>query len=254
MADTRPNTPALWQGALPARAATANKYDRGYAVVVAAPRLTGATRLAAEAADRVGTGLVGVVARGETGWTLRAALPPDVLVLDEIPARRTALLAGPGGIDARHRNATLGERCARVLDADMLDARLPFEALDADTVLTPHAGEFGRVFPDLEADAGGARAAAARCGAVVALKGPTTWVAHPDGRVAEHARPNPDLAKAGTGDVLAGAIAGLLAQGMPAWEGACAGVWLHARAAEIAGAFLNASDLVQALRAARANL
>ena len=248
------NTPELWRSTLPQRRATDNKYDRGYAVIFAAPHLLGATRLAATAADRVGTGLVGVVARGRASWSLRASLPPDILVLDELPAKRTAVLGGSGGIDAQHRNALLGERGSRVLDADMLNARLPLDTLDATSILTPHTGEFLRMFPDLDATEDGARNAAQSSGVTLVLKGPVTWIAHPDGRVAENASPNPDLAKAGTGDVLAGAIAGLLAQGMPSWEAACAGVWLHSRAAEIAGPFLNASGLVQTLRLARAEL
>jgi hydroxyethylthiazole kinase-like uncharacterized protein yjeF len=136
-----------------------------------------------------------------------------------------------------------------VADADALTAfgGAP-DALRGAAVLTPHAGEFSRVFGEPGVDRLAAvRAASARTGAVVLLKGPDTIIAAPDGRVAINASAPPWLATAGAGDVLSGLIAGLLAQGMPDWEAACAGTFLHGRAALRAGAALVVEDLLPAL-------
>jgi NAD(P)H-hydrate epimerase len=185
--------------------------------------------------------------------------------------RRNALLLGPGNGtgDATRLSvlAALGAGRSTVLDADALTAfagdpaRL-FGAVAGPTILTPHDGEFARLFPDLAEEGdklARVRAAAARSRAVVVLKGADTVIAAPDGRAAINANAPPDLATAGAGDVLAGFCAGLLAQGnqaggMPVFEAACAAVWLHGAAATRAGTGLIADDLPLAVRAPLAEL
>jgi hydroxyethylthiazole kinase-like uncharacterized protein yjeF len=135
-----------------------------------------------------------------------------------------------------------------VADADVFTAFAGNpDALRGAAILTPHAAEFARVFGTPADRLGAARAAAERTGAVVLLKGADTIIAAPDGRAAINLSAPPWLATAGAGDVLSGAIAGLLAQGMPPREAAAAGAWLHGRAAELAGPGLIVEDLLPAL-------
>jgi NAD(P)H-hydrate epimerase len=257
------NCPALWRGALPEPKPDDHKYTRGHVVVVAG-EMTGAARLAAVGAARIGAGMVTVLAPAES-LPMLAALPAAIIVaarpkpaaLGEWLRQRkaAAVLIGPGlghAVEARaYINACLGSALPAVLDADALTAFADhadgLSGRRAPTVLTPHAGEFTRVFG---AEAGGrlarTRAAAASTGAVVAAKASDTIVADPSGRAAINANAPPWLASAGTGDVLAGMILGLLGQAMPAFEAATAAVWLHgARAAE-RGRNLIADDLVNA--------
>ena len=183
---------------------------------------------------------------------------PGVIVDESVIAtllqdpRRTAWVCGPGlGVDAARSSlrVLLGSGRSVVADADALTACAGApHLLRGATVLTPHAGEFSRVFgapgPDRLA---AVRAAAALTGAVVLLKGSDTIVAAPDGRVAINDSAPPDLATAGAGDVLAGVTGALLAQGMEPWHAACAATWLHGRAGAIAGPGLIAEDLPAAL-------
>lgn len=253
--------PALWENgpwlwSLPRAGAADHKYTRGHVTILGGTEMTGAARLAAGAARRAGGGLVTIAALGRAD-VYRAGDPG--LLVSEAPVarlledrRRTVWLAGPGLGDAIVPPALLREGRKLVLDADAL--RGTPESLRGAAVLTPHAGEFVRVFgapgPDRLA---AVRAAAALTGAVVLLKGADTIIAAPDGRAAINANAPPFLATAGAGDVLAGIIAGLIAQGMADWEAACAGAWLHGRAAQLAGPGMIAEDLSMMLSQALAS-
>ena len=250
------NTPALWR--LPKPGATDHKYTRGHVTVLGGATMTGAARLAAGAARRVGAGMLTIAAPAAAAAIYRAGDPG--LLVDTAPlpvlledTRRSVWVCGPGlGIPAAHAALPILLRANRltVIDADALTACAGTpQALRGATVLTPHAGEFARVFGPPGPDRLAAiRAAAAQTGAVVLLKGADTIIAAPDGRVAINDSAPPWLATAGAGDVLAGVIAGLLAQGMPPWHATCAAVWLHGQAAHQAGPGLIAEDLVSALR------
>ncbi|SFR77290.1 NAD(P)H-hydrate dehydratase [Sphingomonas jatrophae] len=230
-----------------------HKYSRGMVAVVPGA-MPGAALLAAGAAQRAGAGYVLLADEGAGGADalVRRRWSPDLLT----DARIGAIVVGPGlgrDDDARARlEAALAAGRPLVLDADalaLLRDRLP---LEAPAVLTPHEGEFARLFGDMPGSKiERARAAARRAGAVVLLKGADSVVAAPDSRIGI-APPAPGwLASAGTGDVLAGAIGAMLAGGLPPFEAACAGLWLHGDAARRAGPALIADDLVTHLAAAR---
>ncbi|HEX4195215.1 MAG TPA: NAD(P)H-hydrate dehydratase [Stellaceae bacterium] len=242
-----------------------HKYRRGHAVVLGGAELTGAARLAARAAARAGAGLVTVAAPEKawpvyasalTGIIVRPMLTPEdfaTLIDDE---RVRAMVVGPGaGATPETRAAAvaaLATRRALVLDADALTAfaqstETLVAAIKGPTVLTPHEGEFARLFSGEGDRLSRARQAAKLAGAVIVLKGPDTVIAAPDGRAAINANAPPDLATGGTGDVLAGLIAGLLAQGLAPFEAACAGCWLHGEAAREFGPGLVADDLIDTL-------
>lgn len=253
------NHPGLWS--LPHPVHAGHKYSRGHVTVLGGAIMTGAARLAADAARHVGAGLVSIAATGR-GDVYRTGAPG--LLVTETPLadlledpRRGVWVCGPGlGPEAARATlpALLQAKRRVVADADVFTAFANDpNALRGTAVLTPHAGEFARAFGAPGDDrVAGARAAAARTGAVLLLKGPDTIVAAPDGRVAINASAPPWLATAGAGDVLAGLIAGLLAQGMPAWEAACAGAYLHGRAAVHAGSAMVVEDLLPALAPALA--
>jgi hydroxyethylthiazole kinase-like uncharacterized protein yjeF len=266
------NVPALWRDAFPQASVEGHKYTRGHAVVVSGgPSSTGAARLAARGALRAGAGLV-TIASPRDALAINAAENLAVMVrpvdgpveLKEFLAdqRRNAIILGPGGgvgpeMRAQVRIA-LESGAAVVLDADALtsfagECNLLTDAIGKRTnrsvVLTPHEGEFARLFNALEQDADSysklekARQAAAKTGALLVLKGADSVVAEPGGRAAIAANGPPTLATAGSGDVLAGMICGLLAQGMPVFEASCAAVWLHGEAAKEFGLGLIAEDL-----------
>jgi len=270
------NRTELWRDLFPVPRIDGHKYSRGHAVVMSGPMWrTGAARLAARAALRAGAGLV-TIASPPDALAVNAAASLAVMVrpadgarglADVLSDRRVnAVVLGPGGgVGAGMRDlvaaALSGER-AVVLDADALtsfadDPPALFAAIAArpaaPTILTPHEGEFARIFSaSAQAHAQSskldrARIAAAVSRAVVLIKGADTVVAAPDGRAAIADNASPWLATAGSGDVLAGMIAGLTAQRMPAFEAACAAVWLHGESGTLAGPGMIAEDLPDVL-------
>jgi hydroxyethylthiazole kinase-like uncharacterized protein yjeF len=234
------NAPGLWR--LPRPGAESHKYKRGH-VVVAGGAMPGAARLAAAAARRAGAGLVTLAAASEAAAAaFRAgepgaivAGPPVAPLLED--ARHSVWVIGPGLPPSEATRGLLAGALAAgrsvVADAGALGACAGEpEALRGAAIVTPHAGEFARLFGEAGPDRlAAARAASRRTGTVVVLKGPDTVVAAPDGRAAINHNAPPSLATAGTGDVLAGIAGGLLAQGMPHFEAACAAVWLQGEAA-----------------------
>jgi hydroxyethylthiazole kinase-like uncharacterized protein yjeF len=239
------NGPALWRDAWPEPAADGHKYRRGACLVWSGPELaTGAARLAAGAALRVGAGVVTLM--GEAAALRVHAGHVSAILLAE--PRLSACVIGPGAGRGEATRAAalamLGSGRPVVLDADALTSLTGDLPLPGRAVLTPHAGEFCALFPDQPDAPAAARAA----GQVVVLKGPRSVIAAPDGRAVINGNAPRWLATAGSGDVLAGVIGGLLAQGMPCFEAACAGVWLHGAAGVTAGAYLTAEDLEPALR------
>jgi len=253
------NAPGLWR--LPPLAADAHKWSRGAVVVVGAAAMPGAARLAAAAARRGGAGHVTIAAAPGGGAVFRAA--EAGLVVSEAPLAallgpRRAVVVGPGLPPDEATRRVLADALAAgaavVADAGVLTACAGhIEGLAGAAILTPHEGEFTRIFGPIGPDrVAAARAAARRSGSVLLLKGPATVIAAPDGRAAIEAGAPPDLATAGTGDVLAGIAAALLARGLPAFDAACAAAWLHAEAARRAGPGLIAEDLPPQLPAALA--
>ena len=247
------NGPWLWR--VPAPAVDGHKYARGD-VTVLGGTMPGAARLAALAARRAGAGMVTIAAADPLG-VFRAGEPGTIVderSLADLLAdrRRTTWVCGPGlGADAARAALPALVAAGRrvVADADVFSAFAGNpEGLRGAAVLTPHEGEFVRVFGPVGPDRlAAARAAAARCGVVVLLKGADTVIAAPDGRAAINDSAPPWLATAGSGDTLSGVIAALLAQGLPPRDAACAGAWLHGRAGAHAGPHLIAEDLAAAL-------
>ena len=272
------NIPQVWREAFPVPRIDTHKYVRGHAIIVSGDiAATGAARMAARGSLRAGAGLVTVasprdaLAVNATALTAVMVRPIDTVAeFAELMSdkRLNACVIGPGaGVGERTCDfvlAALSDQRGLVLDADALTsfAQAPdrlFEAVkashDPQVVLTPHEGEFPRLFSDisnkhpLRSKLERVRAAAERSGAVVLLKGPDTVVASPDGRAAIASNAPPWLATAGAGDVLSGMIGGLLAQGVPAFEAASIGVWMHGEAAREAGPGLIAEDLPEVLPA-----
>jgi hydroxyethylthiazole kinase-like uncharacterized protein yjeF len=267
------NSSPLWARSFPLPRVDGHKYTRGHAVVVSGgPSFTGAARLAARGALRAGAGLV-TIATPREALAVNAAASLAVMVrpvdgADELarfledPRRNVVLLGPGGGVGQPMRDLVMaalkGER-AVVLDADALtsfaeEPQTLWAAIRGRakaTVMTPHEGEFSRLFNVLADEAPSklerARRAAESSGAVVLLKGPDTVVAAPDGRAAIADNAPPWLATAGSGDVLAGIVAGCLAQGMPGFEAVAAAVWLHGEAGIAAGPGLIAEDLPEAM-------
>lgn len=250
---------ALSRPALPRPGPDSHKFSRGMVAVVGGP-MRGASLLACEAAMRSGAGYVALLGGEGGGPHALVHRPADDGAFGD--PRVGAMLVGPGlGRDARARDLlarALATEHPLVIDGDALHlldlGRLAARRRPA--VLTPHEGEFRRLFGG--GGGGGGKVeraldAARRAGAVVAYKGPDTVVAAPDGRVAMATQASPWLSTAGTGDVLAGATAAQVAAGLDPFDAACAGVWLHADAARRCGAAFVADDLARQLTAARAS-
>lgn len=265
------NDPSLWRVAAPHAHAGSHKYARGHALISGGYPLTGAARLAARAAARIGAGLV-TVAVPEQAFAIYAAALTSIMVqpitaaadFDRLlaDARFNALLIGPGaGIVGSAREHTLTRVLAllktgrpTVLDADAItvfenDPTALQHAIKGPCVLTPHEGEFRRLFDAQGSKLSRAAAAARQCNAVVILKGADTVIAAPDGRVFINRNAPPTLATAGSGDVLSGMVLGLLAQGMEPFLASAAAVWLHGAAANTFGPGLIAEDLPDLLPA-----
>jgi hydroxyethylthiazole kinase-like uncharacterized protein yjeF len=270
------DAPALWRSAFPRMDPRGHKYSRGHAVVVSGGlSTTGAARLAARAALRAGAGLV-TIATPPEALAVNAAASLAVMVRPVVGApelaefladrRRNVVVLGPGGgvrpAMREQVHAALASEAAVLLDADALTsfADEPTALVSAiikragrGVVLTPHEGEFSRLFSKINEVSKSnsklekVRLAAGIVGAVVVLKGPDTVIAGADRRAAIADNAPPTLATAGSGDVLSGLIAGLMAQGMPPFEAASAGVWLHGEAATEFGAGLIAEDLPEML-------
>ena len=270
------DAPPLWQSAFPRLDPSGHKYSRGHAVVVSGGlSTTGAARLAARAALRAGAGLV-TIATPREALAVNAAASLAVMVRPVDGAselaefltdkRRNSVVLGPGGgvgLAMREQvQAALASEAAVLLDADALTsfADEPTALVSAigkragrGVVLTPHEGEFSRLFSKINEVSKSnsklekVRLAAGIVGAVVVLKGPDTVIVGPDRRAAIAGNCPPTLATAGSGDVLSGLIAGLMAQGMPPFEAASAGVWLHGEAAAEFGPGLIAEDLAEML-------
>ncbi len=265
--DTWENDPAVWLTELPEASASGNKYTRGHALLYGGYPMTGAARMAARAAARMGAGLTTIAVPAE-GLPIYAAALTSIMVqpLSEAgdlarllsDTRYKAFLIGPGaGVNDTTRDqalAMLGTSRPVLLDADAISV---FKgrtdelrnAIEGPCVMTPHEGEFARLFAFTGDKLTRARAAARHSGAVVVLKGADTVIASPDGRAVINTNAPPSLATAGSGDVLGGFILGLLAQGVAAFPAAAAGVWMHGAAAAEFGPGLLAEDLPDLLPA-----
>jgi ADP-dependent NAD(P)H-hydrate dehydratase / NAD(P)H-hydrate epimerase len=259
------NGPWAWADGLRWPRHTDHKYVRGHVVILGGGRMTGAGRLAARGARRAGAGMVTVLAPPEA-LDLYAGDQPGLLTapiaeLDRYLAdkRVSGVLVGPGnGLEEptrRHALAALASAIPCLLDADALTvfASSPadlFKAIRGPSLLTPHEGEFARLFASLAGDKlVRTRAAAKAAGGAVLLKGADTVIAAPDGRALINANAPASLATAGAGDVLSGIALGLLGQGMAPFEAGAAGAWLHGAAAARFGLGLIAEDLPEMLPA-----
>jgi hydroxyethylthiazole kinase-like uncharacterized protein yjeF len=269
------NEPEFWLNYFPRLKPEGHKYDRGHAVVVSGPmESTGAARLAARASLRIGAGLT-TVATSKAAFYINAAQltsimvavfdsPPDLADFLHDDPRLNAVLIGPGaGLSPETREhvaAVLASEATVVIDAEGLTSfhEAPHELYGlikqrpAPTILTPHQGEFEQIFPELsnaESKLVQTRRASELSGAVVVFKGPDTIIAAPDGLAAVTESAPPWLATAGTGDVLAGLINGLAAQGMAALDAAVAGVWVHGELARTFGPGMISEDMSELLPA-----
>lgn len=268
------NSPSDWRHLLPRPGAQTHKHARGRLGVVSGGALsTGAARLSARAGLRIGAGLVKVFCPPDAAPVLATALEAVMLAsfagpdqLQALADPMDAVVIGPAAglteSTALNLGALARTGAALVVDADALTLFRDgpeelFAWLDRDDVLTPHEGEFERLFPGLLEALGredAAAEAARRAGAIIVLKGAATIIAAPDGRMAVNGDGSPWLATAGSGDVLAGMIGGLIAQHMDSFDAARAAVWMHSEAARRFGPGLIAEDLPDGLPVVLAEL
>ena len=270
------NEPQLWIKDIPCPKDSDHKYSRGQVIVMGGVDMTGAACLSADAAARVGAGLVTLISpkvhKGSFDPVLvYKCFKPYIIARNDISMQDCVYKAqkkgvvcpviGPGLGDKDYQGISgliltlLEDEQPIVIDADGLNAfQINREAFWLKThgkvVLTPHEGEFKKLFPDLapllkDDRSETARAASERSGAVLVLKGAQTVIADPAGQVVTNSNASPYLATGGSGDVLSGMVAGLIAQGMTPFNAACAAVWMHGHASEIIGAGLVASDIIE---------
>ena len=262
---TSENAPELWQEMLPSPDPDDHKYTRGHVVVVGGSEMTGAARLAARAARRVGAGILSIATTAAAkhlyhqfdagNLVVEFSEKYDLsIILNE--KRRNAVLVGPGnGVTDFTRKCSISALKSMnkvVLDADALsvfesDPTALFECIKGQCVLTPHQGEFDRLFKIDGDKLSRCRQASNIANCVIILKGYDTIISDADGRTVINSNAPANLSTAGAGDVLAGMVVGLVAQGMRTFEAACAAVWLHGEAGNLAGAGLIAEDLTEIL-------
>ena len=261
------NGPETWKRDYPFPGPGDHKYSRGQVVVVGGSEMTGAARLAVNGAMRAGAGIVSVAVPTEAAIIYRLSLPSAIIrpvrdtgsfseIVEE--DRVTACLVGPGnGMNVATREKTLAalrQKLPVVIDADAISVfeetrDLLFDSIQSPCLMTPHEGEFSRLFEFAGDKVSRAREAAAKSGATILLKGGDTVIAAPDGNVAINVNGPPDLATAGSGDVLAGFAVGLLARGLDPFDAGCMAAWVHGEAARSIGPGLIAEDLPEALPA-----
>jgi len=259
------NGPRLWKTQFPRPNMDAHKYARGHVVIRGGEEMTGAAQLVALGARRIGAGLVSISASEHAANIYRAGLPGNLVAAAETvlefsaflaDSRKNVVVIGPGmGATPETKEFVLAALATDkhiVLDADALTAFADDPAgltscLNENHILTPHEREFARIFGNQGSKITRSRAASSETGATILIKGADTVIAAPDGRAAINTTGTPYLATAGSGDVLAGMIAGLVAQGMKPFEAACAGVWMHGLAGENIGPGLIAEDLSEEL-------
>lgn len=266
MSTYQSNAPSLWQPLLPKPDASSHKYSRGYVLIYGGYPTTGAARLAAFAAARTGAGMTAIavpeIALAIFASQLLSIMAKPYSTIEQLEALITdkrvgAFLIGPGaGVTEETQHSTVAMLRTEkpvVIDADALSVfaeqvHILKSSIVAPCILTPHDGEFERLFgtrpgKQLHERIEQTLWATAQSGAVVLLKGAQTVIAAPDGRVIVNQNAPATLATAGAGDVLAGIITSLLAQGMPALEAAAAGCWIHSEAARMFGIGLIAEDI-----------
>ncbi len=255
------NHPKHWTDLLPKLYADSHKYSRGHTLIIGGYPITGAARLSAYAAARIGSGLTTLLVP-EVAFSIYASALTSIMVrpFNDVStlnktikdSRINCFLIGPGAganKDTHQQTLTLLKTSKPVvLDADAIsvfedDLSSLANNMNEACVLTPHEGEFKRLFSLTDDRVLSAQKAAKTCGAVIVLKGSKTIIAGPDGQTMINDNAPPTLATGGSGDVLAGIIAGLIAQGMPSFFAAAAAVWMHGEAAKLFGVGLIAEDL-----------